>query len=224
MAKRTRPEKPVDWTRVGSIAGIVAVVLAVPAAAIGFRELSQGSTPAIVGTTAVPVRIVSSSSSAPAGPLSHSGTLTVGLTVERKDQPDTWSKEVRGIPGDVVTWNARIRNGNDRIRYEHVVARVVLAPHLAVVPGSVRLISTDGDRQEQDAPAFAGGFDVGSFAPGGTLYLLFDTKLTPDFSGCAVRVENIAVVSADGFPSTWVRSTPGSRKSFADVAIGKAHC
>jgi hypothetical protein len=128
------------------------------------------------------------------------------------------------VPGDVVTWRLFVGDYSDRVGYNHVVARAVLGPHMTLVPESVRLVNLRGDKQLADAPAFAGGFDIGNFAPGGGEDLLFDTRLDRDFAGCTVRIRTIGYVRADGLPETPPAAGFGNRRVSADVVIGKARC
>jgi hypothetical protein len=159
----------------------------------------------------------------PAEWLKRNGRLDVDLQVERKGELGDWDQEVRGVPGDVVTWRSRIRDGSDRVAYDNVVQRMLLAPHLRVIPGSVRLINSENDWQLADTPAFAGGFDIGDFIPGSVEYVMFDTQLRSDFDGCAVRVRNLAAVGADG-QGARITERPGPRWAYADAVVGKTHC
>jgi hypothetical protein len=203
-----------DWTRIGAIATITALIIGVPTIVLAVRELSATSNSRVTGPPAGQPRLT----------LSPSGTLSGDFAVERKDAPGTWAKELHGVvPGDVVTWKLHVGDYSDRVSFMHVIARVVLAPHLAVIPQSVRLVSERGDRQQADAPLFKGGFDIGNYAPGGGQYLLFDTRLQPDFKGCVVRIENIADIRAEGIPETR-RTEFSARRLFADVVIGKPAC
>jgi hypothetical protein len=146
--------------------------------------------------------------------------LTLTTEVKRKGASG-WSKEYRAVPGDVVQWLHRIRNGSSR-PFRQVTARTVLAPHLTLIPGSLRLIDASQDRQQSDAPLFGGGLIVGDFPPGGIRYLLFDTRVDATFPGCATRVRLFALVSASGLAE--MRPPRPTRESSADVVIGKARC
>jgi len=203
-----------DWTRIGAIAAIAAVIAAVPTIALAVRELSASGGARITGSPAGHPRLTTS----------PSGTLGGDFSVERKGVSGAWTKELHGVvPGDVVTWMLHVGDYSDHVAFMHVIARVVLAPHLALVPDSVRLVSEHGDRQQPEPPLFKGGFDIGNYAPGGGQYLLFDTRLESDFTGCVVRIENVADIRADGLPET-PKTRLSGRRLIADVVIGKSRC
>ncbi|MDB5171134.1 MAG: exported protein of unknown function [Candidatus Saccharibacteria bacterium] len=126
-----------------------------------------------------------------------------------------WGKEVTTKPGTEVQWRLGTKDvGN--VNLDNVVIRDILPPHVKLVPGSVRLINTAGDKVQADGPLFAGGFIAGNYVPGGTQYVIFNTTTLDDFSTCEVRVRNIALARSDQTP-TEVRDT-------SDVVIQKENC
>lgn len=211
----TRERRQRDWTRIGATAAIAALIIAVPAVALAVRELSASTGSRIAGPPAGHAHLS----------LSPSDTLRGAFAVERKGTSNSWTTGLHGVvPGDVVTWRLSVGDYSDRVDFVHVIARIVLAPHLEAISESVRLDSEEGERQLSDAPAFKGGFDIGDFGPGGSQYLLFDTRLKSDFPGCTVRIRNIAYIRPEGLPETPPASGFGGRRLFADIVIGKSVC
>lgn len=203
-----------DWSRIGAIATIVAAIIAVPTIILAVKELGASGDARVTGSPAGHPRLM----------LSPSGTLRGDFSVERKGASGAWTNELHGVvPGDVVTWMLHVGDYSDHVAFMRVIARVVLAPHLELIPESVRLVNEHGDRQEADSPLFRGGFNIGNYAPGGGQYVLFDTRLDPDFPGCVVRIENVADIRADGLPET-PRTQLSGRRLIADVVIGKSRC
>ena len=178
------PSGGVNWTRISAVVAVFAAVLAVPGPLVAVDQLRDDSnkTPANDGSET----------------LSPSGQLRAIFSVQRKGERNGWRKEVRGVSGDVVQGRVRLRNDSDSRRYENVAMRVVLAPHLSIIGGSVRLVDAEKDVQQKDAPAFGDGYALGRFIPGSTTNLIFDTRLESDFEGCATRLRNYARFSADG--------------------------
>ncbi len=127
----------------------------------------------------------------------------------------SWSKEVNAKPGDDVQWRLGTKDISNS-NLDNVVVRDVLPPHVQVVPGSVRLITTTNDDVQPDGPLFAGGFNVGNYVPGSTQYVIFDTTAEGDFTGCSVRVRNIAHARSD--------QTPTEQTDTSDVIITKENC
>jgi uncharacterized repeat protein (TIGR01451 family) len=126
-----------------------------------------------------------------------------------------WSKNVTTKPGADVQWLLSTKDVSNAT-LTNVIVRDVLPPHVKLVPGSVRLVNTSGDKVQQDGPLFAGGFNVGNYAPGGTQYAIFDTTTLDDFSGCSVTIENVAHAHSD--------QTPNELTDVADVTIQKTNC
>jgi hypothetical protein len=160
----------------------------------------------------------------PDEPLTLTGKLSLTAEVQRKGNVGKWAAEARGIPGDVVTWLLRVRNNNSDRTYENVAVRVILAPHLTVVPGTVRIYDARQDTRQADDPAFQNGFLLGRFGPGGVRYLAFDTRLEADFAGCSTTVRNLGLVDADGLSHAQAHEVSPERQAAADVLIVKEHC
>jgi uncharacterized repeat protein (TIGR01451 family) len=125
-------------------------------------------------------------------------------------------EEVHAAPGDVVQWVLRVKDNAHR-SFTRVTVRDVLPPHVRLVAGSVRLAGQTGEYAQRDTPLFGAGLITGSYDPGGARYLLWDGVIEPDFTGCAVGIENIALVSADNMPEQ-------PRDSATVVQVGKQGC
>jgi uncharacterized repeat protein (TIGR01451 family) len=126
-----------------------------------------------------------------------------------------WSKNVTTHPGADVQWllsTKDISNAN----LDNVIVRDVLPPHVKLVPGSVRIVNTTGDKVQPDGPLFAGGFNVGNYVPAATQYVIFDTTTLDDFPTCSVTIENVAHARSD--------QTPTELTDVADVTIQKTNC
>jgi len=126
-----------------------------------------------------------------------------------------WSKEVTTKPGADVQWMLTTKDVSNAT-LNNVIVRDVLPPHVKLVPGSVRIVNTAGDKVQPDDPLFAGGFNVGNYAPAATQYVIFDTTTLDDFPTCSVTIENIAHARSD--------QTPNELTDNADVVITKTNC
>jgi uncharacterized repeat protein (TIGR01451 family) len=126
-----------------------------------------------------------------------------------------WSKQVTTKPGSDVQWLLTTKDISNAT-LNNVIVRDVLPPHVKLVPGSVRLVSTAGDKVQPDGPLFAGGFNVGNYAPAATQYVIFDTKTLDDFPTCSVTIRNIAHARSDEIPTELTDTS--------DVVINKENC
>jgi hypothetical protein len=189
------------WGRVAAISGIMAVIVGIPTAIVGIRDLAAS-------------RRTSTPHTGMRTPGGGSGSLSSELSVTLEGGHGRWQSEWRGAPGQIVDWRLLVSNQTTEKRYENVVMRVALAPHLSVVPGSVRLVNAMSEIPLPDSPLFGGGFDNGAYEPDDNSLVFFATRLESDFGGCSVETRSTAYVSANGV-------TRASTKSHAEVAIGR---
>jgi len=140
------------------------------------------------------------------------------LVKQVKNVGDTtgWKKEVASKPGQESQWMLTTKNvGLDQLT--DVSVRDILPPHVALVPGSVKITNADSQSYpQQDSPLFGNGLNLGTYPSGGGRYVLFKTKALDDFAGCSVRVRNIA--KAKSAQNTTEIS------DYADVVITKENC
>jgi len=140
------------------------------------------------------------------------------LVKQVKNVGDTtgWKKEVASKPGQESQWMLTTKNvGLDQLT--DVSVRDILPPHVALVPGSVKITNADSQSYPQeDSPLFGNGLNLGTYPSGGGRYVLFKTRALDDFAGCSVRVRNIAI--AKSAQNTTVIS------DYADVVITKENC
>lgn len=128
---------------------------------------------------------------------------------------DGWSKEISTKPGTRIQWRLGTKNiSNSTLNQVNV--RDVLPPHLTVVPGSVRMIDATQDTVQNDAPLFGGGLGLGTYPSGGIRYIIFDTTTKDDFSGCTVRLRNLAYAKS--------QQTPTEDQDSSVVNITKENC
>lgn len=140
--------------------------------------------------------------------------------VRGRGRDDGWRKVVRGSPGDVVQWLVRVKNEADTDLHD-VALRTVLPRHVSLISGSVRLIDASQDTEQPDAPLVKGGVVIGTtFGPGGIRYVVFDTRLEGDFTGCVATVRILHRLSAESRPEKHVNMPSNT----ADVIIGKSRC
>ncbi len=127
-----------------------------------------------------------------------------------------YHKEVTSKPGQEEQWLLTTKNiGLDPLT--NVQVRDILPPHLAFVPGSVKLVNVDQTSFPQaDAPLFGNGVGLGTYPSGAGRYVVFKTKALDDFTGCSVRVRNIAKAKST--------QTPTEVQDTADVVIQKENC
>lgn len=81
--------------------------------------------------------------------------------------------------GSTRTLGIRYQNGSDALQ-EDVVVRVSLPPTMQLVPNSTDYLngSTDGEWEQVDSNNLAdGGVVLGSYEPGGALYVRFDVTV-----------------------------------------------
>lgn len=143
-------------------------------------------------------------------------TPKLQLTKQVKiDGAANWSKEVDTKPGANVKWLLSTKNISN-VQLTNVVIRDVLPPHVKLVPGSVHLINSAGDKVQTDGPLFAGGFTVGNYASAAVQYVTFNTTTLDDFQGCEVRIRNVAHARSD--------QTPTEETDTSDVVITKENC
>ncbi|MEI8338843.1 MAG: hypothetical protein WCF91_02855 [bacterium] len=140
------------------------------------------------------------------------------LVKQVKNVGDTtgWKKEVASKPGQESQWMLTTKNvGLDQLT--DVSVRDILPPHVALVPGSVKITNADSQSYPQeDSPLFGNGLNLGTYPSGGGRYVLFKTRALDDFAGCSVRVRNIA--KAKSAQNTTEIS------DYADVVITKENC
>jgi len=140
------------------------------------------------------------------------------LVKQVKNVGDTtgWKKEVASKPGQESQWVLTTKNvGLDQLT--DVSVRDILPPHVALVPGSVKITNADSQSYPQeDSPLFGNGLNLGTYPSGGGRYVLFKTRALDDFAGCSVRVRNIA--KAKSAQNTTEIS------DYADVVITKENC
>ena len=140
------------------------------------------------------------------------------LVKQVKNVSDTtgWKKEVASKPGQESQWMLTTKNvGLDQLT--DVSVRDILPPHVALVPGSVKITNADSQSYPQeDSPLFGNGLNLGTYPSGGGRYVLFKTRALDDFAGCSVRVRNIA--KAKSAQNTTEIS------DYADVVITKENC
>lgn len=126
-----------------------------------------------------------------------------------------WKKEVTTKPGTEVQWRLGTKNISNSNLTE-VNLRDQMPPHVQLVPGSVRIINSNADTVQKDAPLFGGGFGMGNYPSGGVQYVIFNTVTKDDFNGCEVRVRNQAFAKS--------KETPNEVKDTSDVVIKKENC
>lgn len=140
------------------------------------------------------------------------------LLKQVKNVGDTtgWHKEVASKPGQEEQWLLTTKNiALDQLT--NVQVRDILPPHVAFVPGSVKIVNADQSTFPQaDAPLFGNGLGLGVYPSGGGRYVMFKTKALDDFAGCSVRVRNIAKAKST--------QTPTEVQDTADVVITKENC
>ncbi len=140
------------------------------------------------------------------------------LLKQVKNVGDTtgWHKEVASKPGQEEQWLLTTKNiALDPLT--NVQVRDILPPHLALVPGSVKVVNSDqSSAAHPDAPLFGNGIGLGTYPSGGGRYVMFKTKALDDFAGCSVRVRNVAKAKST--------QTPTEIQDSADVVITKENC
>lgn len=140
------------------------------------------------------------------------------LVKQVKNVGDTsgWHKEVTSKPGQEEQWMLTTKNvGLDQLT--DVSVRDILPPHVALVPGSVKIVNADQQSYAQaDAPLFGNGLNLGTYPSGGGRYVMFKTRALDDFPGCSVRVRNIAKAKS--------AQNPNEISDYADVVIVKETC
>lgn len=140
------------------------------------------------------------------------------LVKQVKNVGDTtgWKKEVNAKPGQESQWMLTTKNiGLDQLT--DVSVRDILPPHVALVPGSVKITNADSQSYpQQDSPLFGNGINLGTYPSGGGRYVLFKTRALDDFAGCSVRVRNIAKAKS--------AQNPNEISDYADVVITKENC
>ena len=146
----------------------------------------------------------------------QSTNLQVLKQVKKVGDPTGWHKEVGVKPGDQEQWMLTTKNiALDQLT--NVQVRDILPPHVALVPGSVKIVNADGKSYDQaDAPLFGNGLGLGTYPSGGGRYVLFKTTAKDDFNGCSVRIRNIAKAKST--------ETPTEVQDTADVVITKENC
>jgi hypothetical protein len=145
--------------------------------------------------------------------------LVLSTDVSRKGTKQ-WRKELRVVPGEVVSWRMRAANSGPSPLLD-VVTRTVLAPHLSLISGSMHFLNARADTSLPDARLFfESGYNAGRYNPGDDSYYLFDTKVVDDFPGCSTRVRTYGVIRARGTGAI-THSMPSTS---ADVVIGKTKC
>lgn len=129
-----------------------------------------------------------------------------------------WNKEISTKPNTEIQWRIGTKDISNS-NLNNVIVRDVLPPHVKMVPGSLRLISTGSDKAQNDESTkffFAGGVNVGNYVPGSTQYAIFNTTTQDDFAGCQTRIRNIVHGRSD--------QTPAEETDTADVIITKENC
>lgn len=140
------------------------------------------------------------------------------LVKQVKNVGDTtgWKKEVNSKPGQEEQWLLTTKNvALDTLT--DVSVRDILPPHLALVPGSVKIVNSDSQSYaQQDSPLFGNGLNLGTYPTDGGRYVMFKTRALDDFAGCSVRVRNVAKAKS--------AQTPNEISDYADVVITKENC
>jgi uncharacterized repeat protein (TIGR01451 family) len=140
------------------------------------------------------------------------------LVKQVKNVGDTtgWKKEVNSKPGQEEQWLLTTKNvGLDPLT--DVSVRDILPPHVALVPGSVKIVNADSQSYAQDDdPLFDNGLNLGEYPSGGGRYIMFKTQALDDFPGCSVRVRNVAKADSNEITN--------EISDYADVVITKENC
>ena len=201
-------------------------------------EYVPGSAKLLRGTAVYPLSDTIVTTGAPIGHTSMNGELPgcfeyaalveMKIRVVVQENPDLqlvkevkvkgtqgWQKEISTKPGTRIQFRLSTKNiSNSTLNQVNV--RDVLPPHLSVVPGSVRMIDATQDTVQNDAPLFGGGLGLGTYPSGGIRYIIFDTTTNADFSGCTVRLRNLAYAKS--------QQTPTEEQDSAVVNVTKENC
>lgn len=206
---------------IGLCAAVLGIGLAAIVAAPGITNRGLGSAVARLGRI-VPDAAETRPASVLPRPADATQTIHLFMAAQRAGEKSQWRKEVHGRPGDVIQWLITTQNVKHRTISE-VGARVVLGPHLEVVPESERLINADrSDFNQADhaADLFENGFGLGTYPYRGVRYIQFDTRLTDDFEGCSIRVRTYSLYAGTG----GIKRAGATRANSADVIIAKTNC
>lgn len=130
-----------------------------------------------------------------------------------------WHESANVSSGQDVQWLVHVWNGSTE-NQSHVVASVLVPPHLSPVPGSAKWYNAAQYAAPFDLDQLmiddgAGGYDFGNYAPHGDFLLRFDTRVGGGFSKCLVSVRMIAQAKSAEQPETSAQ---------ADLSIAETDC
>jgi hypothetical protein len=149
--------------------------------------------------------------------LSATGTLNLRGYVRLRGT-GAWRSEIHGVPGDTIQWELYASDDNASKTFTNVTINDVLPQYVKLIPRSLRFVSgNSGDEILVSAPLFGGGYNAGSYIPDDSTLYIFEGVLDPNFSGCAIRLENYGGIKADG-----IARAP--RESATVVDVEKTDC
>lgn len=139
--------------------------------------------------------------------------FTVAKSVSKKGQND-WKETVSAEPGEIVDYRVRYQNTGD-IQQDNVVVKDQLPAHMSYVPGTSKLYtsSNPNGKQLSDGIVTSQGVNIGSFAPGGAGYVVFQAKVgeKSELECGNNKLTNTASVTTDY----------GTKDDTADVTVPK---
>ena len=117
----------------------------------------------------------------------------------RKAGTTEWKEEVTVNKGDTVEYQLRVAN-NGQTQLDNIVVGDNLPPYMTYVPGSTKLKNSNFPNGTTASDNITtGGIEIGSAAPGGVSYILFQAKVASTFSeGCGVlTLTNVGIAKSN---------------------------
>ncbi len=126
-------------------------------------------------------------------------SLKVEKTVRVAGTKD-WKEEVTAKKGETVEYQIRVEN-TGKSNVDHVVIGDNLPPYMTYVANSTKLKNSNfpNGTNVTSNNVTSGGIEVGSAAPGGVHYVLFQAKVADSFDkGCGVlTLTNVGIAKSD---------------------------
>lgn len=139
--------------------------------------------------------------------------FTVAKAVSKHGE-NKWNENIAAQPGETVDYRIQYRNTGD-VQQDDVVVKDQLPEHMSYVPGTSKLYNSQHPNgfQLSDGVVTDQGVNIGSHAPGGVSYVVFQAKAaSADELECGVNtLTNKASVTTDY----------GSKDDTADVTVPK---